>query len=268
MIVTIGVGVQDRPSAAPQDGVWVSDYKIVGSPDFNSAITALTTIVFAYAGTPAFFSIAAEMRDPAHYGRALVLCQSVVTAFYIVIGVVVYYFCGSYVSSPALGSAGPTLKIVSYAFALPGLLVSTLLFIHVSSPSPSPSTSPSALTTATDLSQIHLRPHPPGLQAPHRQHPHALGRLDRLHLRHRPRRLHHRQRHPRLQRPRLARRRPPRHPHVLPAHGRHVAVRQLELGQGAQVAVVDGHGGLVCVCRAFGDVPHDWGDVWLDCYDY
>ncbi|EAU37949.1 conserved hypothetical protein [Aspergillus terreus NIH2624] len=132
MIVTIGVGVQDRPSAAPQDGVWVSDYKIVGSPDFNSAITALTTIVFAYAGTPAFFSIAAEMRDPAHYGRALVLCQSVVTAFYIVIGVVVYYFCGSYVSSPALGSAGPTLKIVSYAFALPGLLVSTLLFIHIS----------------------------------------------------------------------------------------------------------------------------------------
>ncbi|KAL5362571.1 transmembrane amino acid transporter protein-domain-containing protein [Aspergillus floccosus] len=132
LIVTIAVGLQDRPSAAPQDGVWVPDYKIVNNPDFNSAITALTTIVFAYAGTPAFFSIAAEMRDPAHYGRALMVCQSVVTAFYITIGVVVYYFCGSYVSSPALGSAGPTIKIVSYGFALPGLLVSTLLFIHIS----------------------------------------------------------------------------------------------------------------------------------------
>jgi hypothetical protein len=33
-IVTIAVGVQDRPSAAPKTGVWVSDYKIVASPSF------------------------------------------------------------------------------------------------------------------------------------------------------------------------------------------------------------------------------------------
>lgn len=131
LIVTIAVGIQNRPSAAPP-GVWVSNYKIVNQPSFIDAITALTTIVFAYAGTPAFFSIAAEMRDPVHYGRALVVCQSVVTAFYLTIGIVVYYYCGSYVSSPALGSAGPTMKIMSYGFALPGLLVSTLLFIHVS----------------------------------------------------------------------------------------------------------------------------------------
>lgn len=130
--MTVAVGVQDRPSAAPKDGVWVSDYKIVNSESsFASAISAVTTIVFAYAGTPAFFSIAAEMRDPHHYNRSLMLCQSVVTGFYIVIGVVMYYYCGSYVSSPALGSGGPTIKIVSYGFALPGLIVSTLLFVHV-----------------------------------------------------------------------------------------------------------------------------------------
>lgn len=74
------------------------------------------------------------MRDPRHYSRALAACQSVVTVFYLVIGIVVYYYCGSYVASPALGSAGPTMKVVSYGFALPGLLVSTLLFIHVSLP--------------------------------------------------------------------------------------------------------------------------------------
>lgn len=73
------------------------------------------------------------MRDPTHYNRALILCQSVVTCFYLAIGVVIYYFCGSYVSSPALGSAGPVVKKVSYGFALPGLIVSTLLFVHVSS---------------------------------------------------------------------------------------------------------------------------------------
>ncbi|KAJ5601473.1 hypothetical protein N7510_011007 [Penicillium lagena] len=131
LIVTIAVGVQDRPSAAPPTGVWVSDYKIIGSTTFVEATTALSTIVFAYAGTPAFFSIASEMRDPRHYGRSLMVCQSVVTVFYIVVGIVVYYYCGSYVSSPALGSAGPTMKKVSYGFALPGLLASTLIFIHL-----------------------------------------------------------------------------------------------------------------------------------------
>lgn len=132
MIVTIAVGLQDRPTAAPNEGVWVPDFKVANNPPFTDAATAISTIVFAYAGTPAFFSIVAEMRDPNHYGRSLVLCQSIVTAFYITIGIVIYYYCGSYVASPALGSAGPTVKIVSYAFALPGLIVSTLLFIHVS----------------------------------------------------------------------------------------------------------------------------------------
>lgn len=131
MIVTVAVGLQDRPTAAPKDAVWVPDYKIVGNPDFTSAITAVCTIVFAYAGTPAFFSIAAEMREPRHFNRSLFLCQGVVTVYYLAIGIVIYYFCGSYVSSPALGSAGPVVKKVSYGFALPGLLVSTLLFIHV-----------------------------------------------------------------------------------------------------------------------------------------
>lgn len=134
MIVTIAVGVQDRPSAAPKDAVWVSDYELFKHPSFTEAVTALSTIVFAYAGTPAFFSIAAEMRDPQYYTRSLIICQSVVTATYISIGCVVYYFCGSYVASPALGSAGVLIKRVSYGLALPGLLVTTTLVIHVSNP--------------------------------------------------------------------------------------------------------------------------------------
>lgn len=50
---------------------------------------------------------------------------------YITIGIVVYYFCGSYVASPALGSAGPLLKKICYGFALPGLIVTTTLVIHL-----------------------------------------------------------------------------------------------------------------------------------------
>ncbi|KAH6874382.1 transmembrane amino acid transporter protein-domain-containing protein [Thelonectria olida] len=129
--ITVAVGVQDRPSAAPRDGVWKSDYKIANNLGFTNAISAVSSLVFSYAGTPAFFNIAAEMRDPHHYTRALVVCQSVITVVYITVGIVVYYYCGSYVASPALGSAGPTLKKVGYGIALPGLIVSAVLLLHL-----------------------------------------------------------------------------------------------------------------------------------------
>ncbi|OJD37901.1 amino acid transporter [Diplodia corticola] len=130
LALTIAVGVQDRPDAAPQAGVWHSDYKLIGSPTFAEAAAALASLVFAYAGTPAFFSIASEMREPRHYTRSLMICQCCVTAIYVAIGVVVYYYCGSYVASPALGSAGVVMKKVCYGLALPGLIVTTTLMTH------------------------------------------------------------------------------------------------------------------------------------------
>ncbi|GAB1193413.1 hypothetical protein APSETT444_002629 [Aspergillus pseudonomiae] len=131
LMVTIAVGVEDRPASAPKDGVWVSDFKIVNHPSFSEGITAVSSLVFAYSGTPGFFNIVSEMRDPHYYTRALLICQAGVTAVYITIGCVVYYYCGSYVASPALGSAGPTMKKISYGFALPGLLVTTTLVTHI-----------------------------------------------------------------------------------------------------------------------------------------
>lgn len=72
------------------------------------------------------------MKQPKHYTRSLVICQGIVTVTYTAIGIVVYYYCGSYVASPALGSAGVLLKKVAYGFALPGLIVTTCLYTHVS----------------------------------------------------------------------------------------------------------------------------------------
>jgi hypothetical protein len=56
MVVTIAVGVQDRPSAAPKAGVWVSDYQITGSAPFSESITAVSSLVFAYAGKRSIFT--------------------------------------------------------------------------------------------------------------------------------------------------------------------------------------------------------------------
>lgn len=92
-------------------------------------------IIFAFSGTPAFFPIMAEMKNPKHYFRSMFICQTTVCTIYLVIGVVVYYYCGSYVTSPALGSAGPLMKKVCYSIAFPGLLVTGMIVSHVSMPS-------------------------------------------------------------------------------------------------------------------------------------
>ncbi|GAO15366.1 uncharacterized protein UV8b_07074 [Ustilaginoidea virens] len=130
-VVTVAVALQDRPAAAPRDGPWTSDFQLFKKPSFAAAVSAVSSLVFSYAGAPAFFSIASEMRDPRDYNRALVVCQAGVTSVFVVIGTVVYYFCGSYVASPALGSAGPLVKRVAYGLALPGLVATTTLVIHL-----------------------------------------------------------------------------------------------------------------------------------------
>ncbi|KAJ4012461.1 hypothetical protein NW752_008156 [Fusarium irregulare] len=131
-VVTIAVGLQDRPAAAPRElGPWKSDYNLVSHPSFSDAVSACSTLVFTYAGTPAFFNIVSEMRDPQMYTRSLTICQVTVTVVYIIVGTIMYYFCGSYVASPAIGSAGPLLKKVGYGIALPGLLGSAILLGHL-----------------------------------------------------------------------------------------------------------------------------------------
>ncbi|KAM0434694.1 hypothetical protein ACHAQK_008610 [Fusarium lateritium] len=130
--VTIAVGVEDRPAAAPRGhGKWQSDYRLTNNPSFVKAVTAISCHIFAYAGTPAYFSIIAEMREPKHYTRSLLWAQSLISITYVIIGCLVYYFCGSYVASPALGSAGLVMKKVCYGFALPGLIVTAMIVTHI-----------------------------------------------------------------------------------------------------------------------------------------
>jgi len=72
-----------------------------------------------------------EMKDSRLYTRSLLACQGFTTGLYITVGIVVYYFCGQFVASPALGSAGPLIKRIAYGLGLPALLVSGILYTHV-----------------------------------------------------------------------------------------------------------------------------------------
>lgn len=52
MIVTIGVGIQDRPAAAPETGDWMKDVVVFGSPTFATAMSCIGSLLFAFAGMP------------------------------------------------------------------------------------------------------------------------------------------------------------------------------------------------------------------------
>lgn len=198
LIVTIAVGVQDRPSGAPQDIPWKSDYQLFKNPSFLDAVSAVSSIVFAYAGTSMFFSIAAEMREPQLYTRCLFCCQCIVTSTFLTIGVVVYYYCGSYVASPALGSAGPLMKKVSYGISIPGILASNVILSHVG-PFSQCSISWNTNFAVLGPQQVYLRPTPPRHKTPLSQHPQALDDLASLHIRRSNNGIYNRQRDPSIQ---------------------------------------------------------------------
>jgi hypothetical protein len=180
-----------------------------------------------------------------------------------VIGIVVYYFCGSFVASPALGSAGITMKKVCYGLALPGLIVTVTIISHVRSADP-PQLSPKTNIFPAPR-QVHLHPPPPRLPPSHQQLLHPLGRLAELHRRLHPDLLRHRECYPSLRRPRVTHRSPLRHSHVVPADGLHVALRQLPESEERQGAEVEVDGGLECFCRCDWDFFDDWRDLWVGC---
>ncbi|KAF4343017.1 neutral amino acid permease [Fusarium beomiforme] len=126
--VTIAVAVDGKNSAARQREF---AFQLTNNPHFSEAMAAISSQIFAYAGTPAYFSIVAEMRDPNLYTSALIWSQSIITTVYVVIGVVMYCYVGGNIASPALASAGVVMKKVGFGFALPGLFVSAMIVTHV-----------------------------------------------------------------------------------------------------------------------------------------
>ncbi|WVR08411.1 hypothetical protein IAU60_005466 [Kwoniella sp. DSM 27419] len=131
MVLTIAVGVQDRPVLAPE-GITDYGYQVVASnTTFLTGMTACVIIFVSSSGTSAFIPIIAEMKDPKQYKKPIVASMSLLNVTYLVVSLVVYRYCGIYIASPALGSAGDLIKKITYGLALPGLLVSAILCQHL-----------------------------------------------------------------------------------------------------------------------------------------
>lgn len=129
---SVGVTTLDRPAAAPQEGPFDFGYHVIAHPTFAAGMTAASTIFCSGAGTSAFLPVMSEMKNPRDFKKAVSWCMGFVTSAYLSFSIVVYWYCGKWVASPSLGSAGPMVKKISYGVGLIGLCVSGALFVHVS----------------------------------------------------------------------------------------------------------------------------------------
>lgn len=59
------------------------------------------------------------MERPQDFPKALCMLQIFEIVLYVVAAIVIYYYVGNDVASPALGSAGPIMKKVAYGIAIP-----------------------------------------------------------------------------------------------------------------------------------------------------
>lgn len=131
-MIVISVTTLDRPAAAPQEGPFdLGYYAIPPEVPFAAGMAATCTIFISSAGTSAFLPVISEMREPKDYRKAVFVAMGFVTSSYICFALVVYRWCGAWVASPSLGSAGRNMQIAAYAVGFIGLLVSACLYLHV-----------------------------------------------------------------------------------------------------------------------------------------
>ncbi|KAL4939796.1 hypothetical protein BDV06DRAFT_214005 [Aspergillus oleicola] len=132
-IVVVGVTQVDRPAAAPATGPYELGFYAIPPtpPSFQVGMMATCNIFVSSSNVGAFVPVIAEMKNPQDFKKAVHVAMSLIMAFYITFSLVVYAYCGQWVASPSLGSAGPIVKMVSYGVGLWGLIMSGCIYTHV-----------------------------------------------------------------------------------------------------------------------------------------
>lgn len=130
-ITAIACLTQSRPAAAPSTGPINLDIRVFPNARFSEAMAAVSSQLFTLGASGTFFSVSAEMKRPELFTRSLICGQSFIVITNIAISSIMYGKIGQYLASPALGSAGSLIKKISYGIALPGLVVTAVLWSHV-----------------------------------------------------------------------------------------------------------------------------------------
>ncbi|KAI4593845.1 hypothetical protein KJ359_008886 [Pestalotiopsis sp. 9143b] len=134
LVVLIATAIRDRPASAPATGDYDLGFTALPSSSvtFASAWSASLIIYASSANTSGYVPVISEMRQPRHYFRSVYVTMTWIIVSYMIIGMVMYRYAGQWLATPALGSAGPTIKIVSYAISIPGLIAGGMICVHIS----------------------------------------------------------------------------------------------------------------------------------------
>lgn len=98
---------------------------------FVKGFLAVSNIVFAYAGHPAFFTFISELKNPRDFPKALAFLQISDISMYVIATIVIYYFAGDQVASPALNSASQVVAKVAWGVAIPTIIIAGVVNGHV-----------------------------------------------------------------------------------------------------------------------------------------
>lgn len=130
-VFTIAVTQQDRPAAAPPTGDFDLGWTAISYPTFVVGMVSAANLFICTSGSSMFLPVISEMRRPQDYRKACLCAGFIVGTLYLVLSLVIYRYCGKWLSVPAFGSAGPLFKKISYGISLPGLIVGLGIYQHV-----------------------------------------------------------------------------------------------------------------------------------------
>ncbi|GAA6031257.1 hypothetical protein JCM8097_005570 [Rhodosporidiobolus ruineniae] len=130
-ILAVAVGVADRPAMAPAGDYDLGFFAVGKDISFLTGLSASTVIFISSSGHSANVPIIAEMRNPGDYKKPIALTMAILNVSYLVFALVIYRYCGQYIASPSLGSAGDLIKKICYGIGLPGILMSTTINQHL-----------------------------------------------------------------------------------------------------------------------------------------
>lgn len=122
MITMISVGVQAQPDR-------IIEATVPGSLYEN--FQAVSNIVFAYCAHVAFFGLIAEMETPHDFKKSLFMLQGFEICLYLTAAVVIYYYVGKGVPSPALTAAGPLMSKIAFGIAIPTIVGAGVVNGHI-----------------------------------------------------------------------------------------------------------------------------------------
>ncbi|EJP68396.1 hypothetical protein MY4038_002372 [Beauveria bassiana] len=129
IIVATLMTVGDVAASKPIGGSIVEVSRELG---FTTAFLAVTNIAVAFSSHSCFFGVIGEFQKPEDWPKALALLQIVDTSLYLVAAVVIYYYVGPTVPSPALSAAGSeTMRKAIWGVAIPTIVIAGVIYGHV-----------------------------------------------------------------------------------------------------------------------------------------